>query len=93
MKTFAELFKISLHDNIVVYLLGNKKKKGKTKQHMYLIFFPLLQPNNFLQKKNQTTGNDVQSLLETSKFPHKSSQEISGAERRLVPTGEPHRCK
>lgn len=33
---FAELFKISLHDNIVVYLLGNKKKKGKTKQPLSL---------------------------------------------------------
>lgn len=31
MKMFAELFKISLHDNIIVYLLGNKKKKRKNK--------------------------------------------------------------
>lgn len=53
---------------------------------MYLIFFPF-----FTQAIScENPGNDVQSLRGMSEFAPKSSQEISGAERRLVPTGEPH---
>lgn len=37
--------------------------------------------------------NNARSLLEMSEFAPKSSQEISRAERRLVPTGEPLRWK
>lgn len=68
-------------------LIGNKKKKN---ERTYVFdFFPLLHSAISCRKP----GNNVQSLLETSKFALKSSQEISGAERRFVPGGKPRRCK
>lgn len=64
-------------------LIGNKKKKN---ERTYVFdFFPLLHSAISCRKP----GKNVQSLLETSKFALKSSQEISGAERRFVPGANP----
>lgn len=71
--------------------IGKKKRgAGERNERTYVFdFFPFFTQVISCKK----TGNNAESLLEMSTFAHKSSQEISGTEQRLVPPGEPHRCK